>query len=89
MQHGLNEQECVAEGLLALAAGSETTATVMRMTLLSLLASPPVYHALKAEVRATHVAEPVITMAQARELPYLRVSFFLFPLCNQFPARTC
>lgn len=76
MQHGLSQPECEAEGLLALAAGSETTATVMRMTLLCLLASPPVYQKLKIEVkravRSGGISDPV-SFGQAKALPYLTV----------------
>lgn len=82
MHHGLTQPECEAEGLLALAAGSETTATVMRMTLLSLLSSPPAYQKLKAQVqravRNGDVSDP-ITFAQAKELAYLQVRLVFLP----------
>lgn len=76
MQHGLSEKECVAEGLLAIAAGSETTATIMRIILLCLLSNPPVYAKLKASVKDTvtkgSVSEP-ISYAEAKGIPYLQV----------------
>jgi cytochrome P450 len=78
MQHGLTQLECEAESLLALVAGSETTASVLRTSLLHLLASPPVYAKLKTVVRDTiraGVSEP-ISLAQAQTIPYLRAVIF-------------
>jgi cytochrome P450 len=63
--------------MLSLIAGSETTASVMRITLLSLISSPPVYNKLKDTVREAiksgTITEP-ISYATAKEIPYLRVS---------------
>lgn len=82
INHGLNSKECESEGLLAIGAGSETTATVMRITLLSILSSPTVYQKLKAAikdaVRRNVVSEP-ISYAEAKEIPYLRVSLLTIP----------
>jgi cytochrome P450 len=76
IRHGLSEQESEAEGMLSLIAGSETTASVMRVTLLCLISSPPAYNKLKDAVREAvksgTVTEP-ISYAEAREIPYLRV----------------
>lgn len=77
IRHGLTEQESEAEGMLSLIAGSETTASVMRITFLSLVASPPVYNKLKSVVKEAvgsgTVTEP-ISYEVAKEIPYLRVS---------------
>lgn len=63
--------------MLSLVAGSETTASVMRITFLCLVSSPPVYYKLKATVKEAvnsgTVAEP-ISYEVAKEIPYLRVS---------------
>lgn len=86
MQHGLGQEDCEAEGLLALVAGSETTASVMRITMLCLLSSPPVYQKLKEAVNQSirdGVSQP-ITFEQAKAIPYLRVR-----TTNQFPTHTC
>jgi cytochrome P450 len=76
IQHGLNQLDCEADGLLALVAGSETTASVMRITMLSLLSSPGAYRKLKETVRYAvseqKVSEP-ISHEQCKALPYLRV----------------
>lgn len=64
--------------MLSLIAGSETTASVMRITFLSLVASPPVYNKLKAVVKEAvgsgTVPEP-ISYEVAKEIPYLRVGY--------------
>lgn len=69
--------------MLSLIAGSETTASVMRITFLSLVASPPVYNKLKAVVKEAvgsgTVPEP-ISYEVAKEIPYLRVSVLSLPL---------
>lgn len=87
INHGFDREECEAEGLLAVVAGSETTATVMRITLLCILSSPPTYQKLKTAVkdavRQNTVSEP-ISYAEAKEIPYLRVS-----LIPQNPPRSC
>lgn len=63
--------------MLSLIAGSETTASVIRITFLCLVSSPPVYNKLKATVKEAvgsgTVAEP-ISYEMAKEIPYLRVS---------------
>lgn len=63
--------------MLSLIAGSETTASVMRITFLCLISSPPVYRKLKAAVKEAvssgAVTEP-ISYGLAKEIPYLRVS---------------
>lgn len=63
--------------MLGLVAGSETTASVMRITLLCLISSPPVYQKLKAVVKEAvsrgAVTEP-ISYSVAKEIPYLKVS---------------
>lgn len=63
--------------MLGLIAGSETTASVMRITLLCLISSPPIYNKLKDAVREAiksgTITEP-ISYATAKEIPYLRVS---------------
>lgn len=77
VRHGMNQKECEAEALFALVAGSETTASVIRITMLHLMSSPPIYQAFKAMIKEAintgSVSSP-ITVAEARRLPYLQVS---------------
>lgn len=79
MRHGMSQRECEAEGLLALVAGSETSSSVMRATMLCLMSSPTIYYKFKKMVReaidAGTVSSP-ITASEAKNLPYLQVSAF-------------
>lgn len=56
-------------------AGTETSVTAMRGTLLHILSSPAVYHKLKQEIsdgiKAGRISQP-ITHDQAKEMPYLQ-----------------
>jgi hypothetical protein len=58
-------------------AGSDTTAAVIRVTMLHIMSSPQVYQKLKEEIRSAikegKVSTP-ITNAEAKTLPYLQVS---------------
>ncbi|TPX18688.1 uncharacterized protein E0L32_002545 [Thyridium curvatum] len=79
MQHGLNQLECESDGLLALVAGSETTASVMRITMLSLLSSPTAYRKLKETVKQAideHGVSQPITFAECKDIPYLRAVIY-------------
>lgn len=73
----MNQKECEAEGLFALVAGSETTASVIRITMLYLMSSPPIYQKFKAMIKEAiytgSVSSP-ITVAEARRLPFLQAS---------------
>lgn len=63
--------------MLSLVAGSEKIASVMRITFLCLVSSPPIYNKLKDVVKEAvsngAVTEP-ISYEVATEIPYLRVS---------------
>lgn len=82
MRHGVTEEENLAECLFTLLAGSDTSATVIRVTLLYIMSTPRVYARLKAEIRdATASASAsststtpsgVISVERARALPYLQ-----------------
>ncbi|KAI8624135.1 benzoate 4-monooxygenase cytochrome p450 [Xylariaceae sp. FL1651] len=77
-----DDQEVVGFGkyvstlLVAMVAGSDTSATAIRATMLYLIASPVAYRKLKAEtklaVQEGRVSAPVITDDEARELLYLQ-----------------
>lgn len=71
----MTQKECEAEGLFALVAGSDTTASVIRVTMLHLMCNPRIYHKFKAVIQeavASGVSTP-ITFDQASKIPFLRV----------------
>ncbi|KAF4976804.1 hypothetical protein FZEAL_6585 [Fusarium zealandicum] len=70
--HGLTQKEAESEILLQIVAGSDTTATAIRSTLLHLITIPRVYHKLRAETSKTEYPDAVIPDNAARELPYLQ-----------------
>ncbi|OBS27854.1 hypothetical protein FPOA_01796 [Fusarium poae] len=77
--HGLSESDAQSEGLFVFVAGSDTTAAALRVTLFYIMSSPRVYRKLKEEIRkAIHEgrASSPITVAQARELPYLQAVIY-------------
>lgn len=75
IRHGVPQSELVSESLLQIIAGSDTTATAIRATLLYIMTHPPCYRALQEEIdtaiRAGRVSSPVKD-AEARQLPYLQ-----------------
>lgn len=76
IRHGLNQKQCETEALFQLAAGSDTTATAIRATLLYVMTTPAVYRALQTMIDAgikTGTISSPIKNAEAMELPYLQV----------------
>ncbi|SPO06076.1 related to pisatin demethylase (cytochrome P450) [Cephalotrichum gorgonifer] len=73
VRHGLTQPEAQSETLLQIMAGSETTATAIRATLLHLTTAPSAYAKLVSEITAASktVATPIPASA-ARSLPYLQ-----------------
>lgn len=60
---------------MLLIAGSDTTASVMRVTMLYIMSTPRVYNKLKAEIANAvrrGVSSP-ITVEEAKKIPYLQV----------------
>jgi cytochrome P450 len=57
-------------------AGSDTTATAIRVTLLHVMTNPRVYNTLRAEIdaadRENRLSKPVIRESEAKTLPYLQ-----------------
>ena len=74
--HGLTQLETESESLLQILAGSDSTATTIRMTLLYILTNPPVYVSLKKEIDTAisrgNISFPVTTNAEASALPHLQ-----------------
>ena len=77
IRHGLTQQEASRESLLNVVAGSDTTATTMRVMLLSLLSNPVAYRKLHNEIASGiedgKISSP-ITDVEARQLPYLQAT---------------
>ncbi|KAJ5164857.1 uncharacterized protein N7500_006687 [Penicillium coprophilum] len=79
MRHGLAGDELRTEALEQIIAGSDTTASGIRGTLLCLMTNPRVYFKLQREVddavrdgRAPSTGEGLVTAAQTKKLPYLQ-----------------
>lgn len=75
LRHGLTREEAEGEALVNIIAGSDTTATAIRTTMLYLMSTPQAYRALAGEIRAADAAGAIshpITDAEARRLPYLQ-----------------
>ncbi|KAK3988432.1 Pisatin demethylase [Cladorrhinum sp. PSN332] len=79
VRHGLTQRQCETEAIIQIVAGSDTTATAIRATLLFVMTTPRVYNALRDEmdaaVKAGKVSSP-ISNAEALELPYLQGVIF-------------
>lgn len=76
IRHGLKEDELVSESLLQIVAGSDTSATAIRATMLFLMTHPATYRTLQNEIDAAiaagKVSSPVVETFQAQKLPYLQ-----------------
>jgi cytochrome P450 len=73
--HGLSREEAEGETVVQIIAGSDTSATAIRSTLLFIMTNPLVYRRLQAEIddgiKEGRISSP-ITDAEARNLPYLQ-----------------
>jgi cytochrome P450 len=76
ISHGLTESELVAESIVQILAGADTTAAAIRATLLHIITNPRVYSALQAEIDSTiqegKISSPVIKDTELRQLAYLQ-----------------
>ena len=75
--HGLTESDLVAESVMQILAGGETTATGLRATLLYIVTNPRVYATLRAEINNAvktegKISSPVIKDTEWRHLVYLQ-----------------
>lgn len=74
--HGLPEGPCLSEILFAITAGSDTTASTIRCTMLYLMSTPRVYNKLKmvvSEAISKGVISIPIKLEEAKAIPYLQV----------------
>ncbi|KAK7973069.1 pisatin demethylase [Apiospora saccharicola] len=80
IRHGLTQAECESEALFMFIAGSDTSASALRVTMFYIMSCPRVYQKLKAEIRAAiregRASSPVISVAEAKQLPYLQAVLY-------------
>ena len=78
IHHGLTQLEAESESLLQILAGSDSTATTIRMTLLYILTNPPVYLRLRHEIDTAitngGISFPIVKNSEALSLPYLQAT---------------
>ncbi|KAK4545870.1 hypothetical protein LTR36_002434 [Oleoguttula mirabilis] len=76
ISRGLTQGELESETLTQITAGSDSTASALRITLHFICTSPPIQERLLAEARAGIeaglISRPVIKDTEARQLPYLQ-----------------
>ncbi|PQE17969.1 pisatin demethylase protein [Rutstroemia sp. NJR-2017a WRK4] len=75
MKRGLNPEQAEMEISITLVAGSDTTATALRATLLAIISTPTVYRRLIREIDeaiAKGIVSSPVTNAEAMKLPYLQ-----------------
>lgn len=76
INHGLTQGELESETLTQITAGSDSTASSLRLTLHFICTSPPVLERLVNEfsiaTEADLISRPVIKDSEARQLPYLQ-----------------
>ncbi|KAK4452584.1 cytochrome P450 [Podospora aff. communis PSN243] len=79
MRHGLNKVQCDAELPVVVLAGSDTSASVIKATMLYIMTTPRVYSRLQTEIdgaiKGGTVSSP-ITQAEAKQLPYLQAVIY-------------
>ncbi|KAF3019341.1 hypothetical protein E8E14_010372 [Neopestalotiopsis sp. 37M] len=79
IRNGMKKWECEVDGLFLIIAGSDTTASVIRITMLYLMTCPQVYRKLKDEIAAAirdGKASYPISLDEARKLPYLQAVLY-------------
>lgn len=76
VKHGLTQLEAESESILQILAGSDSTATSIRMAVLYLLTNPHVYAKLRAEIDSAiadgKVSYPVVQNSETSQLRYLQ-----------------
>ncbi|KAK3317638.1 pisatin demethylase [Cercophora scortea] len=72
VRHGVTQEEAESESLLQIIAGSDTTAGAIRVGMLYALTQPRVFGSLRREIFSRKTSSPVVTDAEARDMPYLQ-----------------
>ncbi|SPO05194.1 related to pisatin demethylase [Cephalotrichum gorgonifer] len=78
-RHGVGKRDCQSEIMFQMVAGSDTTATAIRGTLLNLMTAPHVYTKLQKEIdeaAASGAISPIIKGEEGRKLPYLQAVIY-------------
>ncbi|KAF2454651.1 pisatin demethylase [Lineolata rhizophorae] len=75
LRHGLTQEEAESETVLQIMAGSDTSATIIRVVVLNVITSPHILGRLRAEIdeaiRDGKISSP-IKDSEAKQLPYLQ-----------------
>ncbi|KAJ9613240.1 hypothetical protein H2200_003182 [Cladophialophora chaetospira] len=72
IKHGLSQGEIEDDSMLQIMAGSDTTATILRVAFIYIISNPRIYRELQRECDAANVPEnEIITNERALQLPYL------------------
>ncbi|OJJ04868.1 hypothetical protein ASPVEDRAFT_173547 [Aspergillus versicolor CBS 583.65] len=75
IRNGLDKRQAEAELLATIVAGSDTTATAIRATMLYIMTNPRVYNTLINEIQSAehkgNISSP-ITSTESRQMPYLQ-----------------
>ncbi|CZR62527.1 related to pisatin demethylase (cytochrome P450) [Phialocephala subalpina] len=71
IRHGLTQREVDQVVVLQVVAGFDTTAGVLRATMLYIVSNPRVYSRIGSEIATTLISTPV-TDSEARRMPYLQ-----------------
>jgi len=72
INNGLTQEETLSESLLMILAGSDTTSSAIRATMLCILTSPLTYRTLQREIDSATLSTPVVRDEEARKLVYLQ-----------------
>lgn len=89
---GIRDYDLFGEVVMAIVAGSDNTASALRMAMAFLVVSPPAYRRLSEEiaegVASGHISSPVVRESETRAMPYLQAVFRetlrLYPLPAEF-----
>ncbi|KAH8673733.1 cytochrome P450 [Xylariales sp. PMI_506] len=79
IRRGLTQYECAMEIPFQIFAGSDTTATAIRVTMLYIITTPRVYAALTREIEdgvSRGVISSPVTNEEAKKLPYLQAVIY-------------
>lgn len=80
LAHCLTPEQCENEALFMIVAGSETTASVIRVTVLHIMSAPRVYNRLKQEIKEAlkdgRVTHQPIRIEESRRLPFLQAVIY-------------
>lgn len=88
VRNGVSQRQCETEAMFQIIAGSDTTATAIRATMLYLMTTPHAYNRLQREIDDTIAAGRVsrpIKAEEGREIKYLQVRMLPLPFLAAGP----